>query len=392
MNNMKQLDVSTDYESIFALSAFAFQYKLNPEDLEKKKQEAARHIIWGIMEQDQIAAKLHLIPLSVYFNGEKFHMGGISAVATWPEFRRSGMVKQLLYHSLKYMKRHGQTISYLFPFSFAFYRKYGWEIAFADKKYTIPMERLSKVVNGNGYVRRRKSDSTLLNSIYSTYAKTFSGTLVRDENWWNERIFNEDNHIAVSYNEKDEANGYIRFNVNEDTMHVKEIAYTSMNGRNLLLKFIANHDSMAKKVEMTVPENDNLAFLLDEPRFEQIVNPYFMARIVDVHAFLQQFPFTDGNDTVTLHVTDDFFPENTGTYQLNQYETNMNVTFMNEGHAPKRTKQGVHCSIQKLTSMCLGYIRPMDLFEMQLIDGDKTEVEKLERIIPIQQTYFADFF
>src|SRR5699024_11115297 len=167
----------------------------------------------------------------------------VSAVATWPEFRRSGMVKYLLFHSLKYMKQKGQTISYLFPFSFAFYRKYGWEIAFADKEYTIPMERLSKVVNGHGYVRRRKTDIPLLNAIYSTYAKTFNGMLVRDEKWWNERIFNEESHIAVSYNEKDNPNGYIHFNVKEDTIRVKEMAYTSMNGRNLLLRFIANHDS-----------------------------------------------------------------------------------------------------------------------------------------------------
>src|SRR5699024_3959045 len=143
---LKQLDITTDYESIFALSEFAFQYKFNADELEQKKQEASRQIIWGMMNEDEIAAKLHLIPLSVYINGKELDMGGVSSVATWPEYRRNGMVKQLLHHSLTYMKRHGQTISYLFPFSFAYYRKYGWELTFSQKEYKIPMERFSKQI------------------------------------------------------------------------------------------------------------------------------------------------------------------------------------------------------------------------------------------------------
>src|SRR5699024_4206316 len=211
-----------------------------------------------------------------------------SAVATWPEYRRNGMVKQLLYHSLKYMKHHGQTISFLYPFSFAYYRKYGWELSFDKKEYNLPIERLPKDINTNGYVRRREPDIAQLNSIYSTYAKKFTGMLARDEKWWNDRILNKDMHIAIAYNDSDESVGYILFNVKKEIFNVIDIAYTSINGRNLLLKFIANHDSMAKTVEMTVPENDKLPLLLDEARFEQKSISYFMARIVDVHAFLKQ--------------------------------------------------------------------------------------------------------
>lgn len=392
MTNIQTLDVTTDYEAIFALSEFAFQYKLNPDDLEEKKQEAARHIIWGIMDQDEIAAKLHLIPLSVYLNGKAIDMGGVSGVATWPEYRRSGMVKQLLYHSLKYMKAHGQTISYLHPFSFAFYRKYGWELAFGEKEYSIPMERLSKNIEASGYVRRRKKDIPLLNAIYSAYAKHFSGMLIRDEKWWNERVIQKDMHIAVSYNENDEPNGYILFNVKNNTFHAKDMAYTSMNGRKLLLRFIANHDSMAQKVEIVVPENDRLPCLLNEPRFEQKVKPYFMARIVDIHAFLKQFPFTSNHESITLHIEDTFFPENTGTYQLRQNGDATNITFINDKPTMRAASASIQCSVQKLTSMCLGYSRPMDLSETGLIEGEKSEIEKLERIIPEQQPFFADFF
>lgn len=390
--NIKELDIATDYKSIFALSEFAFQYKLDPDDLENKKHEAARHVIWGFMDEEQIAAKLHLIPLSVFLNGKELTMGGVSSVATWPEYRRKGLVKQLLKHSLEYMRTHGQTVSYLYPFSFAYYRKYGWELAFNDKEYTIPIERFSKHFETTGYVRRTEPDIPLLNSIYTAYAKTFNGMLARDEKWWEDRILNKDVHTAIAYNEHDEPSGYILFSVKKEVFNVVDIAFTSMKGRKTLLMFIANHDSMVEKVKMTVPENDNLALMLDEPRFEQKENPYFMARIVDVHAFLKQFPFRSGNEQITLHVEDTFFLENTGTYQLKQLGTDTNVTFINEKDVAKNNLTGIHCSIQKLTSICLGYVRPAALLEMGLIHGPESEVKKLDRAIPIQQPFFADFF
>lgn len=389
MQTIKQLDITSDFKSIFELSEFAFQYKLNPDDLENKQEEAKRHIIWGHMDGEQIAAKLHLIPLSVYIHGKEMKMGGVSSVATWPEYRRQGLVKELLYHSLTYMKRHGQTISYLYPFSFGYYRKYGWELAFGKKEYTIPIARFTNTKRPSGYIRRENADISLLNTIYSTYAQTFGGMLARDEKWWHDRILNQNMHIAVAYNENDEANGYILFNVKKDVFHVIEHAYTSQNGRDLLIQFIANHDSMVEKVEMTVPENDNLSFLLNEPRFEQQTKPYFMARIVDVQAFLKQFPFAEEHEQITLHVTDNFLPKNTGAYQLNQHGKHTDVTYLAKGST---SQQGLHCSIQNLTSMCLGYIRPMELFEMGVIDGDMHDAANFEKIIPKQQPYFADFF
>ena len=86
------------------------------------------HEIYGIMEGKDLAAKLHLIPFHIYIGKEKFKMGGVAGVATYPEYRRSGYVKELLQHSLQTMKKDGYTVSMLHPFAVSFYRKYGWEL------------------------------------------------------------------------------------------------------------------------------------------------------------------------------------------------------------------------------------------------------------------------
>ncbi|MBS4213970.1 GNAT family N-acetyltransferase [Neobacillus rhizophilus] len=74
------------------------------------------------------AAKLHIIPLSIYIKDAEWNMGGIAGAATYPEYRRTGYVKSFILESLKQMRDNVQIVSLLHPFDIGFYRKYGWEI------------------------------------------------------------------------------------------------------------------------------------------------------------------------------------------------------------------------------------------------------------------------
>jgi len=387
---IKRLSAETDGDDIFALSQFAFQYDLTEDALRKKQEEAHRHIIWGWIEDNQLAAKLHLISLGCYINGKIFKMGGISSVATWPEYRRQGAAKHLLHHALQYMRQHGQMLSFLHPFSFAFYRKYGWEHTFSEKVYKISIDQLKREWDTRGYVRRVKNDIAALHKVYSNFAKNYNGTLTRDDKWWKQRVLKEDWQQAVAYRDDGQAEGYILYKVKEGKLTVHELAYTSLNAQKLLLQFIANHDSMAKTVEMAVPENDNLPLIVDDPRFEQKINPHFMARIVDVFGFLKAYPFIDGSaESVTLHVDDAFLPENNGVYQLSQFGPNTNITYLQPTF---RQESGIYCSVQQLTSMLMGYKRPFALYDAGLINGNSETIERLEKVIPRRQTFFPDFY
>lgn len=388
MGEIKRLS-EADYHDIFSLSQFAFQYELSEEDLMKKKEEASRHQMWGWMVEGKLAAKVHIIPLASYINGQTFEMGGIASVATWPEYRRQGMIKNLLFHALQEMKKNGQTISLLSPFSIPFYRNYGWELAFTDKKYDIPIGNLKREWETQGYVRRIGKDVPLLHDIYTIYARKFSGMLTRDEKWWEQRVLTDSSaHIAVAYNEAGEAEGYLIYKVKERVFTVIEMAHTSLNGWKLLLEFIANHDSMVKNVKMIVPENDQLTLLVDDPRFGQKITPYFMARIVDVLAFLKQYPFqkTGRDQELLINVEDCFFPENSDTLKLTENATGIEVEKCSE------KQNGIQCTVQQLTVMLLGYKRPSELYDIGLIQGNIEDIKQLEKLIPEQQTFLSDFF
>ena len=94
------------FREALRLSEYAFQYKVDEERLQQKLTKMKEsHEIYGIMEGKDLAAKLHLIPFHIYIGKEKFKMGGVAGVATYPEYRRSGYVKELLQHSLQTMKK-----------------------------------------------------------------------------------------------------------------------------------------------------------------------------------------------------------------------------------------------------------------------------------------------
>lgn len=87
------------------------------------------------------------------------------------------------------MKEQGQTLSFLHPFQFAFYRKFGWETYTDYMKYEIPTAMLPKLPLQTGSIVRVDEQIPLLNGIYRSYAVRYNGTLDRDEQWWKRRIF-----------------------------------------------------------------------------------------------------------------------------------------------------------------------------------------------------------
>lgn len=387
MDNVKRL-TKKDYNEIFKLSEFAFQNTLTPERKKQKEEEFDLHDIWGYVADGNIAAKLHTIPLYIYINGKEFAMGGVNSVATWPEYRRQGIAKKLLLHALQEMKKAGQTISFLHPFHVGFYRRFGWELTFTNRNYTIPIEKLRRNWKANGYISRNEKSISFLHSIYTTYAKKYNGMLKRDENWWRLRVLKDDgSQIAIAYDVQHEAEGYIIYKVKHDIFEISELVYTTTNGMNLLYQFIANHDSMAEEVKMTVPENDLIPYIIEDPMFEQELEPYFMARIVDVPNFLMQYLFTSFEGNVHIQLVDEFLPGNSGTYNIRNEKGQASITKTNTNHTDE-----IECSVQQFAAICLGFKRPTDLYSYGLIKGKKTSMKQLDKMIPKAQTFFADFY
>ncbi|CAM5191684.1 putative acetyltransferase OS=Ureibacillus acetophenoni OX=614649 GN=SAMN05877842_101162 PE=4 SV=1 [Ureibacillus acetophenoni] len=94
---------------------------------EKSRQFNEGHAL-GWFDGDQLVSQILSLPFQVNIYGVPYEMGGITAIGTYPEYSKHGLMNQLIKESLKIMREEGRYISYLFPFSIPYYRKKGWEI------------------------------------------------------------------------------------------------------------------------------------------------------------------------------------------------------------------------------------------------------------------------
>ncbi|PIE96315.1 GNAT family N-acetyltransferase [Bacillus fungorum] len=376
------------FREALRLSEYAFQYTVVEERLQQQLTKMKEsHEIYGIMEGEDLAAKLHLIPFHIYIGKEKFKMGGVAGVATYPEYRRSGYVKELLQHSLQTMKKDGYTVSMLHPFAVAFYRKYGWELC-ADL-LVCHMTKIDLVMKKqvNGTVKRfnKENHPEEVEKLYETFAGRFSGMLVRGEKWWLQAVYDYLT-LAIYYDENKTAAGYMLYKIENNKMTVDEFVPLHNEARNGLWNYICQHDSMIKELEMTVSENEPLLYTLQEPRVKAEIKPYFMGRIVDVEKFFKQYELNWNNaqQEVILHITDSFAPWNNVSVRLANHE----ITIMKEETIDK----GIQLDINALSTIIFGYKRPLELNELELISGSEEEIQAFENIVPVRKAFIYDFF
>ncbi|HDR4479010.1 GNAT family N-acetyltransferase [Bacillus thuringiensis] len=375
------------FREALRLSEYAFQYKVNEERLQQQiTRMKESHEIYGIMEGEDLAAKLHLIPFHIYIGKETFKMGGVAGVATYPEYRRSGYVKELLQHSLQTMKKDGYTVSMLHPFSVSFYRKYGWELCANLLVCHMTKSDLVMKKQVNGTVKRfnKENHPEEVEKLYEIFAERFSGMLVREKNWWLQVVY-DDLALAIYYDENKTAAGYMLYKIENYKMTVEEFVPLHNEARNGLWNFICQHDSMIKELEMTVSENEPLLYTLQEPRVKTEVKPYFMGRIVDVEQFLKQYELNWNNvqQEVILHITDAFAPWNNVTVRLANHE----ITIVEE-----TTEKGIKLDINALSTIMFGYKRPLELNELELISGSEEAMRSFENLVPVRKPFIYDFF
>ncbi|MGE7824069.1 GNAT family N-acetyltransferase [Paenibacillus sp. NPDC093718] len=383
---------SDEFEISTKLSEYAFQYKLTPEQRESNQKHFKPERFWGIFDGEELQAKLTIIPLQVYVHGDIFDMGGIAGVATWPENRRQGHVSTLLKHALQEMKSKGQTLSFLHPFSIPFYRKFGWELYAEYKKYTIPVSKFPRKVEVPGRIVRGVTDIPTLDGMYQAYASRYNGTLVRDEAWWARFVLQGDNHSVVYYSAEGKPTGYALYELKDKDLVCDEFVYLNEEARSALWTFFGNHDSRIEQATMTmVPGDDQLPFMLPDPRVTQEVVPYFMARIVDLKSFVEQYAFeADQEAVMTIEVEDSAAPWNAGRWRLSVNQEGK--AELSELPTDQGEQADLTTDIQTLTALFTGYKRAQALHAIHRLSGNPKTVKHLETMIPAGQTYLMDFF
>jgi predicted acetyltransferase len=315
-------------------------------------------------------------------------MGGVTGVGTYPEYAGHGLMNELIRVSLENMRANQQWISYLYPYSIPYYRRKGWEIMSDKLTFKIRDTQLPKTVDVPGMVERQEVDHEDVYKVYNQFAKENHGALQRTKFNWEEywRYENEEQRTAAIYYGVDgEPKGVLFYWIAEEVFHIKEMFYLNQEARNGLWNFITAHFSMVYWIQGNIYKNEPLAFLLEDGQIRETIEPYFMARIVDVEEFLKVFPFKPFRKNFHFVVSDPLAQWNNGIFGLIWENEQLQIVREAVG-------EPVYLDIQTLTCLLMNYRRAAYLARIERIETDKETLRTLERIIPDMAAYFSDDF
>lgn len=364
----------------------------NQKEMERSKKPVLKKTeSYGWFDGEKLASQISIYPMQVNIFGQMYKMGGVTGVATYPEYMNLGLMSSLIKTALDSMRANHQCVSMLVPYMIPYYRKKGWEIVTDKMTYTIKDTQLPKRREVSGMVERVGIDSEDLRIVHNAFTRMRHGALKRNELEWEEywRWEADDVIVAVYYNEAGEPKGYLVYYIANDVFRIKELVYINQEARHGLWNYVSAHFSMIDKVVGTNYTNEPMAFLLEDSEIQEEIEPNVMARIVDFEAFIRKYPF----DIISIHddlhfiIHDPVMECNCGDFSL-RWDQQGNTIIERGGTRGER----VECDIQTLTAMFYGYKRPTYLRRVERLDASDDAVRILEDIIPIEQPYFSDYF
>ncbi|WP_435063291.1 GNAT family N-acetyltransferase [Halobaculum sp. EA56] len=361
----------------------------------------------GEPSPSDLAAVCGYYDLSARIRGEFCPVAGVSAVASPPEYRRRGLVRELLTDLHRECRDEGIPLAALWPFEFPFYRRLGYARVNDYTRTVVPVDALDGACAdpAGEFERLSADDWERLDDVYAEWATGPLG-LDRTEGWWRRRVFESWGTDPYVYGwradadvggsgEADDLRGYLVYTIedgDEDgrSMEVSELAFRDREARGQLLRFCRNHDSQVERVRLVGPPDVHLLDELDDPRAaetERRAGP--MARVVDVAGALETIDYPRAAEgAVTVDVTDDTCPWNDGTYRLRVADGHGRVDAVRDG-----ADAAVSLDVGALTRLVVGshgVDRLVELGDVTVVDG--TTRRTLAAAFPPAEPYLREGF
>jgi predicted acetyltransferase len=284
-------------------------------------------IRFGIFENGKLQSALQIIPYEMRMNGKNVKMGGIGAVVTRPESRGQGHMNALMKAAFGQMHENEQIFSFLYPFSFAYYRKFGYETCYARDKVKIPVSQLRGYKCETTVTPHEPGDPIQpYKKIYEEFTRERNLSIVRDTEAW-KKILERDpyTNLEFTYLFRDtagDAAAYILYEAELDDddgnrLIIQECCWTNPQALRMVFSFLSKLGAEYEYVHWNAPSDINIHMLIPEGfDAEWSRESTGMNRIVNIPAALKTLRAPEKNGRVTIGVTDKFLTENTGVYTL----------------------------------------------------------------------------
>ncbi len=347
-----------------------------------------------VVVDGKVVSCLVFIPREIYLGGTTVPMGGIAGVATLPEERKHGYAAMLMENSVHALRGLGFATSGLYPFSFRYYRKFGWEFAGHWMKLYIKPELLPAYREAANVRPYAESDLPALMRLYEEHFSSMSGPFVRDERHWQRHIMDRAGEASVY--DRDGVQGYLLGHLGEEEDEKRywahELVASTQEARRGLVGYLAQRAGEVQRVVVPSCRHnlESLGLLTPrthwedgyDPRSVIKVTPGFMFRIIDLKdamkALVQRIDHVDGD--LTLMMDDQI-----GTWN------SAPVTIRGEG-TPEivggNSANFLKADVRILSQIYIGFLSPTDAYSQGLIEVSGPEALRIaEQLFPQSEPF-----
>lgn len=146
----------------------------------------------------QMVASVTNYTRQVNVDGRLAKVSCIGSVCTHPDFRKRGLVREVLAESSDWMEREGFNWSFLFGKQ-EVYGGSGWTIL---NSWNLTADLLLEEGFGEGLTQRQAdpmADVPTLAALYEAFCSRLTGPIVRSEAYWRDRVFPKRFHETPPY-------------------------------------------------------------------------------------------------------------------------------------------------------------------------------------------------
>lgn len=309
---------------------------MTPEEIAAAKQPCEwgpfpKSRCWGAFSDDgkNLMGCMNVNNYPIRFDGKQLMMGGIGGVSTLPPYRRGGVIRSCITAAFRQMMEDGFAFSYLYPFSQAYYRQFGFEASDFVQDWQIRLSAL-KTHDPGGTIEQLfpGNDLSPLTEIYNEFFKDCNLSVIRkefDPSLPEQDLLGQQRYLYLWRNGNGQPRGFFlskkqgramecaaRFPMRNAFLALDVQAYEA------LFHFVRTaFSSHYDEIHLKLPDYIPLSYLVSEGNGITSCQRHNngMVRAVSVPLVLENCR-CKGSGRIKIAVSDPVLPENTGTWAL----------------------------------------------------------------------------
>ena len=264
------------------------------------------------------------------FDGNHVLMAGIGGVSSLPQYRRRGGIRGCFETMLPDLYQHEVVFSYLYPFSTAYYRKFGYEMGASGRTYDLKLEYLPVFpVQGECELVDEANRGKLLTEIQSVYRSWQEryNCMICNELWEFQFVtqaepYGKQEYVWLYRGEDKTPKAYMVYRkercLEQQVLICSRMVFADSEGWKGLMNLAKTMASDHTRIIFTLPQDQQMENFLREFSFgacKMEDKSLGMLRVINVEKSLT-FAAYRGDGELTLKVNDPYILQNNAVFYV----------------------------------------------------------------------------